>query len=64
MLSLAFDGDWALTQRFGANPHVYARLRFACRGYPGTDGRIAIEHLTGTFQHDRQWHPELRSEAL
>lgn len=32
-------------------------LRFACRGYPGPDGRVPIESLTGTHDHDRSRHP-------
>jgi hypothetical protein len=32
--------------------------RFACRGYPGEDGRIAIQMLTTSFKHDMSKHPE------
>jgi len=32
-------------------------LRFACRGYPGSDGRVPIDTLTGTHEHDRSKHP-------
>ncbi len=31
-------------------------LRFACRGYPGTDGRVPIESLAGTHDHDLSRH--------
>ncbi len=34
-------------------------LRFACRGYPGTDGRLPIDRLRGEHGHDRRQHPEL-----
>jgi hypothetical protein len=34
-----------------------ARLRFACRGFPRTDGRIPIDELIGEFRHDRSRHP-------
>lgn len=27
-------------------------LRFACRGYPATDGRVPIEQLTVPHEHD------------
>ncbi len=33
-------------------------LKFACVGYPGTDGRIPIEQLEGTFEHDMSQHFE------
>ena len=39
-------------------------LTTACRGYPGSDGRIAIAELPpGSFDHDRAKHPELPPEA-
>jgi len=28
-----------------------APLRFACRGRPGSDGRVPIEELAGDFDH-------------
>jgi len=31
-------------------------LKFACRGYPQTDGRIPIAELTGTHDHDLARH--------
>lgn len=42
-----------------------AKLRFACRGYPGTEGRIAIESLPpdGTFGHDPACHPEMMAQG-
>lgn len=33
-------------------------LKFACRGYPGVDGRIPIEELTEKIEHDYAKHPE------
>jgi len=35
-----------------------APVRFACRGYPKTDGRIPIEELIEHFDHDLTKHPE------
>jgi hypothetical protein len=32
--------------------------RFACRGYPGEDGRVPIEELVGWFHHDLDRHTE------
>ena len=34
-----------------------AELRFACRGYP-CDGRVPIGDLSGSHEHDLQYHPE------
>ena len=31
-------------------------LRWACRGYPATDGRVPVEELTGTHEHDLVRH--------
>lgn len=33
-------------------------LRYACRGYPGQDGRVPIDQLQGDFRHDLARHPE------
>lgn len=33
--------------------------RFACRGYPASDGRIPIADLTGEHVHNLDRHPEL-----
>jgi len=33
------------------------KLRFACRGYPASDGRVPIATLTGTHDHDITRHP-------
>lgn len=33
-------------------------LKFACRGYPATDGRIPASELQGSHQHDLSFHPE------
>lgn len=38
-------------------------LRFACRGYPGTEGRLPIEDLRGEHGHNPQKHPELPDPA-
>lgn len=32
--------------------------QFACRGWPGVDGRVAIGELVGSHQHDLSKHPE------
>jgi|SRR5262245_6254884 len=34
-------------------------LKFACRGYPGKEGRIPVEELTGEHHHDYRKHPEM-----
>lgn len=36
-----------------------ANLRFACRGYPATDGRVPFATLSSQFQHDETLHLEL-----
>lgn len=33
-------------------------LRFACRGYPGRDGRVAVGELTGLHAHDMRYHAD------
>lgn len=33
--------------------------RFACRGYPASDGRVPFSELTGEHKHDLSKHPEL-----
>jgi hypothetical protein len=35
---------------------VIPRLRWACRGYPGSDGRVPISELTGVHEHDEDVH--------
>lgn len=35
-------------------------LRFACRGFPATDGRIPIGELCGHHEHDLSRHPEIQ----
>ena len=30
-----------------------APLRWACRGYPGTDGRVPVGELAGRHEHDQ-----------
>ena len=35
-----------------------AALKFACRGYPATDGRIPLAELKGQHKHDMSKHPE------
>jgi hypothetical protein len=37
---------------------VDAVLRFACRGYPATDGRAAIGTFTEPFAHDMSEHEQ------
>lgn len=38
-------------------------LKFACRGYPGEDGRVPIEELVGEFDHNVLKHPELNTQT-
>lgn len=33
-----------------------ADLRFACRGWPGEDGRVPIGDLAGAHRHDERFH--------
>lgn len=33
-------------------------LKWACRGYPGIDGRIRIEELTESFHHNYRYHAD------
>lgn len=33
-------------------------LKFACRGYPGSDGRINFDELKDEHKHDMSFHPE------
>lgn len=33
------------------SPDVASALKFACRGYPGTDGRVPYSELQGEFAH-------------
>ncbi len=35
-------------------------LKWACRGYPATDGRIPFAQLEGEFDHDMRFHPEVQ----
>jgi len=35
-------------------------LKYACKGYPATDGRVAIDSLGGEFDHDYSKHPEVQ----
>src|SRR5260370_300490 len=35
---------------------VGPRLKWACRGYPGSEGRIPIGELSGTHEHDLAAH--------
>lgn len=42
---------------YGQPIEVESRLRFACRGYPGSDGRIPIGDLDpAPFDHDPAFH--------
>ncbi len=36
----------------------HGALRFACRGYPAIEGRIAVSELQAPFDHDPSKHPE------
>jgi len=36
------------------NGHI--KVRFACRGYPGVDGRVPIESLQGVHHHNMALH--------
>lgn len=40
-------------------PHslVFA-LKFACKGYPATDGRVSFKELVGSHEHNLQFHTE------
>jgi hypothetical protein len=38
-------------------------LKFACRGYPGKDGRVPIEALQGEIHHNELKHPELNTQS-
>lgn len=49
--AIAVICDDCLTQR--------RELRFACRGYPGIDGRVPIEELQTEFHHNIVGHPEM-----
>jgi hypothetical protein len=42
----------------------FGELRFACRGYPGKDGRVPIEELQGEIHHDESKHPELKDKTF
>lgn len=43
-------------QRACADRGIDEVLRFACRGYPGTDGRIEYSELQGRHEHDLSRH--------
>jgi hypothetical protein len=36
---------------------MFQHLRFACKGYPGSDGRVPIGELAGEHRHDMSKHP-------
>lgn len=48
----------ACTDQWQASTEALPRLRFACRGYPASDGRAPIGAITGTFHHDPRKHHE------
>lgn len=55
---LASDGALAVLcdpcfEKFQAKQ---AALRYACRGYPGKDGRVPYHRLTGQHEHDHKIH--------
>ncbi len=56
------DGAVAvICDKCAALPDPSASLRFACRGHPGTDGRLPIGDLPAEpHQHDLSRHPEQR----
>lgn len=37
-------------------------VRWACRGYPATDGRVPIQELATPHRHDLRYHPEARGD--
>ncbi len=39
-------------------------VRFACRDYPETEGRVPIGELTEPFTHDLSRHPEAEAEMF
>jgi hypothetical protein len=51
---LPFDGAYAVLCAHCVDDLQAGRkpLRFACRGYPATDGRVPIEQLTIPHEHD------------
>jgi hypothetical protein len=64
---LAADGATAVVcdvcfDRLGQS--VVGALRFACKGYPGSDGRVPIEELQGEHEHDLVFHPELENAGF
>lgn len=62
---LTADGATAVLCALCAAPYagkgyeVERHLKFACRGYPATEGRMRFQDLRGEFQHVRHRHPEL-----
>ncbi|MGC2239171.1 MAG: hypothetical protein WA584_23650 [Pyrinomonadaceae bacterium] len=42
----------------------YSQLKFACTGYPATDGRTPIDEVFGLHEHDRRLHEALDGEEL
>lgn len=55
-LAVICDGCEALYHQPGKS--VEDRLRFVCRGRPGSDGRMPIADLCGEHGHDWSQHPE------
>lgn len=47
----------------GEKGSIEEDLRWACRGYPGIEGRIPFDALRGEHQHVRHRHPELEQAA-
>jgi len=41
-----------------------AKPKFACKGWPGSDGRIPYEQLTGEHNHDMTKHPEREEQVV
>ena len=48
-------------EREGAPP-ITSVLKFACRGYPGTEGRVPYADLTGEFRHRDVPHGSTRHQ--
>ncbi len=55
--NLAMDGAQAVAcESCAASPAFPATLRFACRGFPGSEGRVPVSDLTGAHAHDLAAH--------
>jgi|SRR5215468_423725 len=52
--NLPQDGSYAVV----CDECLEKPLKFACNGYPATEGRIPIEELTEKFDHDYRYHQD------